>query len=86
MALTIRVQRLDIVDADGISPSVVADAYTITTSDDPKEVALGFAQKSDVRRVTIPRAAFTAIVNAAQRDKNDAWPDGSLAHPIAKAP
>lgn len=86
MTLTIRVQRIDITDADGVSPTVAADVHTTTTSDDAKEVALGFAIKADVRRCTMPRAAFVALLAATQRDKNDAWPDGSLAYPIPKAP
>lgn len=85
MTLSIRVQRIDIVDDDGVGP-IKADVHTITTSDDPAEAALGFATKSDVRRCVLTRPAFNALIGALRRPNTDNWPDVTLAHPITKAP
>lgn len=85
MALTIRVQRIDIVDDDGAGP-IRADVHTITSSDDAAEAALGFSTKSDVRRCVLTRPAFNALLGALRRPNTDTWPDVTLAHPITKAP
>lgn len=85
MALTIRVQRIDIIDPDGVGP-IAAEVHTVTTSDDAAETALGFAVKGDARRCVLTRPAFNALIGALRRPNTDTWPDGTLAHPITKAP
>lgn len=87
MATTIRVISFVIEDVTGSGP-VKGTAAVIVKSDDPVAVAVSGGQigAPDTRPITLSRGAWNALIAAAQRDKGDAWPDGSIAHPIAKAP
>lgn len=85
MARTIRVHRIDIADPDGTGP-VNCEVHITVSDDDAAAIALGLGSKGDVRKARLPRAAFNALVSALRRPVGDAWPDGVLAHPVAKDP
>jgi hypothetical protein len=85
MARTIRVHRIDVHDQAGSGP-VECTVHVTVTDDDPTAVALKTNTFGDVRRALLTRAAFNNLVGALKRPSGDDWPDGVLAHPVAKDP
>ncbi len=86
MANTIRILRIDLFDNDGVGP-IVGEATVEVKSDDAVTSAVaGGVVKRDTRVVALTRTAWNQLVSALRRPNDDAWPDGTIAHPIAKAP
>jgi len=86
MANTIRVTRIDLEDDDGVGP-VVGTVHVVVTSDDAVATAVaGGVVKRDQRLVALTRGAWNQLVGALRRPNTDAWPDGTIAHPVAKDP
>lgn len=85
MAKQIQLSVVEAID-DTPGPTVRVRFVSTVTTDDPLSIAIGGITVSDVRQGTVSRAAYDAFRAACQRDKTDTWPDGVLAHPIAKAP
>lgn len=85
MALSIRVLRLVLEDPDGVGPvRGVVEAEVVENN--AANTAVGLGRNRDSRIVSLPRPAWNALLSALRRPNNDAWPDGTLAHPVAKDP
>ena len=83
MARIVRVVRLDLGDDAGSGP-VSGTVHVVISDDAAAAVALGMATAGDTRRVTLSRAAWNQLLSALKRPSGDSWPDGVLAHPVAK--
>lgn len=85
MALTIRVTQIEVFDPDGVGP-VRCQVVSEVKNDDANANAVGAAAGADSRTCVCTRAAFNAFIGALRRPSADAWPDGTLPHPISKLP